>query len=108
MADEFQGLDTNRDGCLSWSEWQRGLNGPERQGRNVGGPSTRRETGIGVRNRENTWNPGASLQDQRRFQHLDRNRDNRLSRVEWTGSRAAFDRLDRNQDGALSPNEWQR
>lgn len=55
---------------------------------------------------ENLWSPRASPQDQRRFEFLDRNRDERLSRNEWTGSSATFDRIDRNRDGVLSPGEW--
>jgi EF hand domain-containing protein len=52
------------------------------------------------------WSPLASPQDQLRFQNLDRNRDDRLSINEWTGSRDVFDRIDRNRDGILSPSEW--
>jgi len=53
------------------------------------------------------WNPRATAGDQQRFRSLDRDRDNRLSRPEWTGPPAAFDQADRNRDGVISPNEWQ-
>lgn len=109
VAEQFQELDANRDGCVSWDEWKRG--------RSVPAPRDRPEAGSTVRpgqgrpeapDRQNTWRSGATLQEQRRFRDLDRNRDNRLSPVEWTGSRASFDRLDLNRDGALSPDEWPR
>lgn len=58
-------------------------------------------------NAEDTWSSRATLPDLRRFRDLDRNRDNRLSRSEWTGAPSLFNRLDRNQDGVLSPNEWE-
>jgi len=111
VAEEFRALDANRDGCISWDEWQRGHSVPVQRDRPEAapGPSTvRPEPGRPeAPDRQNVWRSDATLQDQRRFRDLDRNRDNRLSPVEWTGSRASFDRLDRNRDGALSPNEWQ-
>jgi len=55
---------------------------------------------------ENLWSPTANHRDQLLFQNLDRDRDDRLSRNEWLGSRDLFDRLDRNRDGLLSPGEW--
>jgi hypothetical protein len=41
----------------------------------------------------------------RRFGDLDRNRDGRITRDEWNGSRDEFERLDRNGDWVLSPAE---
>lgn len=43
--------------------------------------------------------------EQSRLQRLDRNRDSRLSRHEWPGSRDVFNRLDRNRDGFVTLNE---
>ncbi|MFL6260154.1 MAG: EF-hand domain-containing protein [Thermoanaerobaculia bacterium] len=60
------------------------------------------------RSPESLWNPKATPRDQIRFEFLDRNHDNRLSRAEWTGLSATFDRLDVNRDGAITPNEWPR
>ena len=37
-----------------------------------------------------------------RFNALDTNRDNHVSRNEWLGGRASFDRLDENRDGLLT------
>jgi Ca2+-binding EF-hand superfamily protein len=97
--EQFRLLDLNHDGHLSQSELQRGVPGVARMDRNADGIVTRREY-------ENTWNSRATVRDQRRFQSLDRNHDNRLSRPEWNGGVALFDRLDRNRDGTLSPDEW--
>lgn len=89
--------DTNRDGFLSPAEKQRAAEAANAAANRA-------------RARENTWNPRATLQDQRRFQSLDRDRDNRLERRELRGpdAGARFDRLDRNRDGVVSPNEWPR
>ncbi|HET9211517.1 MAG TPA: hypothetical protein VFR03_14010 [Thermoanaerobaculia bacterium] len=64
--------------------------------------------GAGIRPPESIWNPRATPRDQIRFELLDRNHDNRLSRAEWTGLSITFDRLDINRDGAITPNEWPR
>ncbi len=89
--------DTNRDGFLSPAEKQRAAEAANAAANRA-------------RARENTWNPRSTLQDQRRFESLDRNRDNRLERRELRGpdAGARFDRLDRNRDGVVSPNEWPR
>jgi hypothetical protein len=44
----------------------------------------------------------------RRFEDLDRDHDNRLSRSEFPGGREAFDRLNRNHDDWLSREEFDR
>jgi hypothetical protein len=64
--------------------------------------------GAGIRPPETIWNPRATPRDQIRFELLDRNHDNRLSRGEWTGPSITFDRLDINRDGFITPNEWPR
>lgn len=109
VAEQFQELDANRDGCISWDEWKRGRSIPVQQDRPGAGPTMRPEQGRPeASDRDNAWRSGATFQEQRRFRDLDRNRDNRLSPVEWPGSRSSFDRLDLNRDGALSPSEWPR
>ncbi len=106
FEERFQVLDANRDGRLDRDELQRDRS-LERGDRNRDGILDRREYGNWAQQVERTWNPRASVQDQRRFRVLDRNQDQRLSLLEWSGSSTNFNRLDRNRDGALSPNEWQ-
>jgi Ca2+-binding EF-hand superfamily protein len=92
VQERLRRFDTDGDGRLNAAERQR--EAADHQARQ--------------RQRQNAWNPRASLQDQRRFRDLDRNRDNRLTRTEANGAGARFDRLDRNGDGVLTPNEWPR
>jgi len=94
----FQNLDINRDGRLSRSERQR--DGFDRLDRNKDGYITLPQY------REDTWSPHATVQDEIRFRNLDRDRNHRVNRTEWTGSVFTFNHLDRNRDGVLSPNEW--
>jgi Ca2+-binding EF-hand superfamily protein len=72
------------------------------------GPRNQTAQGAGIRSPESLWSARATPRDQIRFELLDRNHDNRLSRAEWTGLSATFDRLDINGDGVISPNEWPR
>lgn len=104
--ERFRTLDTNRDGLLSPSELQRGGEPTDRLDQNRDGAVTRNEYRERAADIEDTWRTRSMPRAQSRFQFLDRNRDNRVSRLEWTGSRADFNRLDRNRDGLLSPNEW--
>ncbi|HKI02976.1 MAG TPA: hypothetical protein VKK31_13455 [Thermoanaerobaculia bacterium] len=101
----FLELDVNRDGRLSRPERQRGGTGLDGLDRNKDGYVTPLEYRDGA---VNVWTPRASYQDQQRFQNLDRDRDNRLTRPEWLGAGAAFDQADRNRDGVITPNEWPR
>lgn len=64
--------------------------------------------GNAFRNNQDSWNARATAGDRARFRSLDRNQDNRVGLLEWTGSNLTFDRLDRNRDGVLSPDEWPR
>ena len=58
----------------------------------------------GVISRSEFLNEDEQQDDDRedRFADLDVNRDNRIARDEWHGTRANFDRLDDNRDGVLS------
>ncbi|HYO12217.1 MAG TPA: EF-hand domain-containing protein [Thermoanaerobaculia bacterium] len=104
--EQFQELDTNRDGRLSRVEQRQGGTGLGRLDRNRDGYVTRPEYGARTDNGENTWSSRSTVRTLRLFRDLDRNRDNRLNRVEWTGDETRFTRLDRNRDGVISPNEW--
>ena len=93
LNERLREADANRDGILSPAERQRAAEAANAAANRA-------------RARENTWNPRATRQDQRRFESLDRDRDRRLDRRELRGTR--FERLDRNRDGVVSPNEWPR
>lgn len=103
--DRFRQLDTNGDGRLSPIERRPGGTILDGLDRNKDGYVTLREYDES-RNIGNTWSPRATVREQQRFQILDRNRDNRLTRPEWTGGGASFQRLDHNRDGVITPSEW--
>lgn len=103
LEERFLELDANRDGRLSTGERRRNGTGLDRLDRNADGYVTPLEYRDGA---VNIWTPRATIQDQWRFQNLDRDRDNRLSRPEWLDAGAAFDQADRNRDGVVTPNEW--
>lgn len=101
----FRLLDTNHDGRLSREERQREGTTLDRLDRNADGVVSLREYDD-AQNLADTWSPRATVREQQHFQSLDRNRDNRLTRTEWTGSGASFQQHDRNRDGVISPREW--
>jgi len=103
---QFTWLDTNRDGRLSQSEMQRGGTDLRALDRNKDGSVTRGEFQSQVQIIQNTWRPNTTPRAQSQFLFYDRNRDNRVNRLEWPGAKALFERLDRNRDGFLSPSEW--
>lgn len=133
-VERFRQLDKNGDGYVSLGEWplakdsfhvvdrnQDGRLSPEelltpnvlrRDPRDEPGwPSGRDANGLpdygnSARNNEDSWNPRATSRDRARFRNLDRDQDNRLNLLEWTGSNVTFNHLDLNHDGVLSPNEW--
>ena len=102
----FQELDVDRDGRLSRLEWQRsgqafGALDGDRDGYVTMTELRRAQVGS---DRPIILYP----QDRRLLHNLDRNGDNRVSRLEWHGARDVFNRLDRNRDGFLSPSEIRR
>jgi Ca2+-binding EF-hand superfamily protein len=103
---QFSWLDTNRDGFLDSRELQRGGLDLQQLDRNKDGGISRSEIRNPMTAIENSWKPGTSPRAQSQFRTLDRNRDNRVGRIEWKGTHETFHRLDRNRDGVLSPYEW--
>jgi hypothetical protein len=104
--DRFRQLDANGDGRLGPTERRRGGTLLDNLDRDKDGYVTLREYDQ-TRNIGDVWSRRATTLDQQRFRSLDLNRDNRLTRSEWTGGGPSFERFDRNRDGVISPSEWQ-
>ena len=91
----FDGVDHNRDNRITADEWHFDRESFRRADHN-------RDNAI---SRAEFLNEDAQDEDDDRddrFVDLDVNRDNRISRDEWHGTRARFDVLDDNRDGALT------
>ncbi len=91
----FTGLDHNRDGKVTAEEWHFDREGFRRADHNRDGAISRSEF-----LNENAQDQDDDRED--RFVDLDTNRDNRVSRDEWHGTRSSFDMLDDNRDGMLT------
>lgn len=91
----FTGLDHNRDNKITADEWHFDREGFRRADHNRDGAISRSEF-----LNENAQDEDDDRED--RFVDLDVNRDNRVSRDEWHGTRASFDLLDDNRDGVLT------
>ena len=94
-AQNFQQLDHNRDNRISSDEWHYDIEAFVRADRNRDGVISRAEF------------LDTAVDDDRddRFDYLDVNGDNRVSRDEWHSSVETFNWLDRNRDGALTRTE---
>ncbi len=114
-ADEFDRLDTNRNGIVSVREFQ--LSRFERIDRDGDGFITRvewRKSGSSFdtldQNRDGKISRGEFVNRQQVyavvFSELDVNGDRVVSRYEWRGMVEDFNRLDTNRDGRLSENEF--
>jgi Ca2+-binding EF-hand superfamily protein len=91
----FTGLDHNRDNRITADEWHFDREGFRRADHNRDGAISRGEF----------LNEDTQDQDDDRdlrFANLDVNKDNRVTRDEWYGTRANFDILDDNRDGVLT------
>ena len=90
----FNGLDHNRDNRITAEEWHFDRESFRRADHNRDGVISRSEF----------LNEDVDQDDDRddRFVYLDVNRDNRISRDEWHGTRTNFDLLDDNRDGMLT------
>jgi len=89
----FTGLDHNRDGRITRDEWHFDREGFRRADHNSDGVVSRAEF----------LNEDQEDDDRDdRFEDLDLNRDNRVSRNEWHGTAARFTALDANRDGVIT------
>jgi Ca2+-binding EF-hand superfamily protein len=95
IAENFDRIDTNKDGFLDRKEL---LEMARRIAANMG-------------DRRPMMNPGAGIPgrpDPNDFDALDKNADGRLTRDELKGTRFAelFDEIDTDKDGKIDPKEW--
>lgn len=100
----FQDLDRNNDGRITRDEWRGNDRSFERHDWDGDGVLAGDEVRIGATRDarvRDTDRDGFDDPDDR-FDELDANRDNRVSRDEWREGRAEFDRLDENRDGRLT------
>jgi hypothetical protein len=89
--ERFRALDHNNDGRLARNEWHAAPELFTRIDRNRDNFLSAREFAIeGDDDRED------------QFADLDANRDGRVTRAEWHGSKTVFDALDANRDGSLT------
>lgn len=101
----FQDLDVDRDGRISRQEWNGSERTFEAYDRNGDGELTVAEVRQARRNSRGDAGDRLGLDDRdeaSRFDGLDANGDNRISRGEWRDGRDAFERLDENRDGVLT------
>jgi Ca2+-binding EF-hand superfamily protein len=91
-ARRFTALDQNRDGRITRAEWRDDLDSFYRADRDRNNVLSRAEF------------LGSDFDDDRgdRFDYLDADGNNRVTRQEWHASADAFEWLDRNRDGVLS------
>ena len=98
----FRAMDTNRDNRITRNEWQGTAWTFATTDRNGDGVLTADEVN-GTVNEGTVGTSGTASPDANAwFNGLDRNRNGRLERNEWTGSAADFERLDTNQNNLLS------
>jgi len=109
----FQGMDRNRDGRISRSEWRGNDVSFENHDWNGDGILSGDEVRPGGGNA--VWDDDRDDRDdgrwEDRFGRFDRNDDGYLSEAEWPGDLRTFDRIDLNNDGLLSLREvgqWRR
>ena len=100
----FQDLDRNNDGRITRDEWRGNDRSFERHDWDGDGVLAGDEVRIGATRDARVRDTDRDGYDDRddRFDELDANRDNRVSRDEWRAGRAEFDRLDENRDGRLT------
>jgi Ca2+-binding EF-hand superfamily protein len=109
----FQGMDANRDGRVSRSEWRGSDDSFRQHDWNGDGVLAGDEVRVGAP-RETTADddydqsqrPQFRNWTERGFSNLDRNHDGRVARSEWFYDREGFVRADRNGDGALTREEF--
>jgi Ca2+-binding EF-hand superfamily protein len=109
----FQGMDSNRDGRVSRSEWRGSDDSFRQHDWNNDGVLSGEEVQVGAARAvspdddyDQAQRPQFRNWTERGFANLDRNRDGRVARNEWFYDREGFVRADRNGDGGLTREEF--
>jgi Ca2+-binding EF-hand superfamily protein len=105
VGDRFRGMDTNGDNRITRNEWQGTAWTFSSTDQNGDGVITADELGGYGNNRVVGTSGTVDTDAAAWFDGLDRNRNGRLERNEWTGSAAEFERLDSNRNNLLSRDE---
>ena len=111
-AIRFQAMDTNNDGRITRDEWRGSIQSFRVHDWNGDGVLSGDEVRTGAsrsRTGDPDYQPNRYVLDDwtpERFQQMDRNRDNRLTRAEWYYDLEGFVRADRNRDGVLTRAEF--
>jgi len=99
----FQGMDRNKDGVITRSEWRGNDQSFSNEDWNGDGVLSGDEVRPGVRRLGDVL---SSERTAARFRDLDGNNDGVITRTEWRGGRKAFDRLDTSRNGMLNRDEF--
>jgi hypothetical protein len=110
----FQGMDTNRDGVITRSEWRGNDVSFRNHDWNGDGVLSGSEVRAGAQRQSNwsqDWNHDGKVDNRdsqiaQRFRGYDIDNDNRVARSEWPGDARLFTMLDRSRDGYLSMQEY--
>jgi hypothetical protein len=100
----FRGMDVNRDGVITRSEWRGNARSFDTHDINRDGVLSGTEVDTGDRDVARDRDGWDDLVDV--FDSVDRNNDGGISRDEWYGDRTTFNRLDRDRNGVLRLSEF--
>jgi Ca2+-binding EF-hand superfamily protein len=106
LTPRFSGMDADNDGVITRAEWRGDAQSFRQQDTNADGVLSGTE--VWARTGQTADQPDRNRREQMsaRFERADRNRDGRIGRDEWSGTREAFTRLDRDRDGVITFDEF--
>jgi Ca2+-binding EF-hand superfamily protein len=106
LTPRFSEMDTDNDGVITRGEWRGNAQSFRQQDAN--GDGVLSGTEVWVPRDQMAARPDDSRREQiaARFERADLNRDGRLGRDEWYGTREAFARMDRDRDDVITFDEF--
>lgn len=102
----FRGMDTNDDGVITRAEWRGNARSFRNHDWNDDGVLSGDEVRLGAARRPAGQDDGFYEWTRAGFRSVDVNRDNRITRDEWTYNWELFRRADRNRDNLLTLPEF--